>query len=69
MTLYVKAPLGPDGIVLVQGKMELVGSRVEATEVVFGDADFLEGKAYEARPDLKWQKEKTEGKRYIVKGE
>jgi hypothetical protein len=69
MPIYVKAPLGPDGVVLNQGEMELVGSRSDATEMVFGDADFLEGNAYEARPDLKWQKEKVDNKKYVVRGD
>jgi hypothetical protein len=69
MTLYIRAPLGPDGIVVEQGKMELVEGRGDATEMVFGDADFLEGKAYEKRPDLKWQKEKLDNKKFVVRGD
>jgi hypothetical protein len=49
--------------------MFLVGNRADATEMVFGDADFLEGKANEKRPDLKWQKEEVEGRKYVVKGD
>jgi hypothetical protein len=69
MTLYVKAPRGPDGVVVTRGTMELVEGRSNATEMVFGDADFLEGKAYEKRPDLKWQKETLANKKYIVRGD
>jgi hypothetical protein len=49
--------------------MDLVERRGDATEMIFGDADFLEGKAFEERPDLKWQKEKIDNKKYIVKGD
>jgi hypothetical protein len=69
MTFYIKAPLDSGGIVVLRSKMELVESRAIATELVFGDADFLEGVAYSERPDLHWQKEKVSGGRYIVKGE
>jgi hypothetical protein len=67
-TLYIKAPLDSGGIVVLRGKMKLVESRASATELVFGDADFLEGVAYSERPDLHWQKEEISGGKYIVSG-
>jgi hypothetical protein len=67
-TLYIKAPLDSGGIVVLRGKMELVESRAGATELVFGDADFLEGVAYSERPDLHWQKEEVSSGKYIVRG-
>lgn len=69
VTLYIKAPLDNAGIVVTRGEMELVEVRANATELVFGDADFLEGVAYNKRPDLHWQKEEVGNSKYIVKGE
>jgi hypothetical protein len=69
VTLYIKAPLDNAGIVVTRGEMDLVESRASATELVSGDADFLEGVAYSRRPDLHWQKEEVSKGKYIVKGE
>jgi|GEM_PF-2739764 len=68
-THYIKAPLDSAGIVVTRGKMEIVNTRASATELVFGDADFLEGVAFNERPDLHWQKEEVGVGKYIVKGE
>jgi hypothetical protein len=68
-TLYIKAPLDSGGVVVLRGKMELVESRANATELVYGDADFLEGVASNERPDLNWQKEVVSSGRYSVKGD
>ena len=68
-TLYIKAPLDNAGIVVTRGKMEIVDSRASATELVFGDADFLEGVAFNERPDVRWQKEEVAGGKYIIKGQ
>ena len=69
MTSFIKAPLGPDGIVVTRGKMEKVEGRANATEFVYGDADFLQGQAFEAWPDLDWQIEKVSEKKYVVRGD
>jgi hypothetical protein len=70
MPLYVKATVNDQsGIVVVRGPMEIVEDRIDATEMVFGDADFLEQKAYERYPKLKWEKEKLPNKKYIVKAD
>ena len=67
-TFYIKAPLDNGGIVALRGKMEIVESRASATELVFGDAEFLEGVAFNERPDLRWQKEEVSDGKYIVIG-
>jgi hypothetical protein len=69
MTSYIKAPLGSDGIVVMRGRMEKVEGRANATEVVYGDADFLQQRAYEQWPGLDWQIEKVNENKYVVKGE
>lgn len=69
MTSYVKAPLGPDGIVELRGKMEIVEERTSATHLVYGDATFLQGKAYDGWPDVDWQIERIDDKKYIIKGD
>src|SRR5258708_293809 len=69
VTLYVKAPLDNGGIVVTRGKMEIVDNRANATELVFGDADFLEGVALNERPGVHWQKEEVGRGKYIVKGD
>jgi hypothetical protein len=66
MAYYLKAPLGPDGIVVTRGKIEKVEGRASATEVVYGDADFLQRRAFEQWPDLDWQIEKIGDKKYVV---
>jgi len=69
MTFYIKAPLDPGGIVVLRGKMERVEGRANATEVVYGDATFLQEQAREGWPDLDWQIEKVSETKYVVKGE
>jgi hypothetical protein len=69
MTVYVKAPLGPGGIVELRGKMEKVEGRANATEVVYGDATFLQEQAYKGWPDLDWQIEKISENKYVVIGD
>jgi hypothetical protein len=69
MTVYIKAPLGPGGIVEVRGKMERLEGRANATEVVYGDATFLQEQAYKGWPDLDWQIEKVSENKYIIKGD
>ena len=61
-----KAPLTSDGIVVTRGKMEKVEGRANATELLYGDADFLQRRAWEEWSDLDWQIEKTSEQKYIV---
>jgi hypothetical protein len=69
MALYIRVPLGPDGIVVTHGKMEIVDSRADATEVVYGHADFLQRRAAEKWTDLFWQIEKVSERKYVVRGD
>jgi hypothetical protein len=69
MALYITVPLDPDGVVLTHGEMEVVDSRVNATEVVYGDAAFLQRRASEKWTDLFWQIEKVSERKYVVRGE
>jgi hypothetical protein len=66
MTVYIHAPLGPDGIVVLRGEMERVDDRANASEVVYGDAAFLQEQAYKQWPDIDWQILKISEKRYVV---
>lgn len=68
MTFYIKAPLDSDGIVVTRGIMEKVEDRASATKVVYGDASFLEGRAYEQWPDLDWKIEEVGDQKYFVYG-
>jgi hypothetical protein len=69
MTYFIKAPLGSEGIVEMRGKMEIVDAREGATELVYGDATFVQGQALNGWPDVDWQVEKISEKKYIVKGD
>jgi hypothetical protein len=69
MASYIKAPLGPDGIVVMRGKLEKVESRGSATEVVHGDTDILLEKAREGWPELEWHAQKVSATKSIVKGD
>lgn len=69
MTSYIKAPLAPGGIVELRGRMEKVEDRADATEVVHGDATFLQEQACKGWPSLNWQIEKIDGTKYIIRGD
>ena len=69
MASYIKAPLGPDGIVVMRGALVKVEDRASATEVVHGDTDILLEKAREGWPELEWQAEKVSATKSIVKGD
>ncbi len=68
MTFYIRAPLSPDGVVVMRGKMEKVEGRSNATEVVYGDAQFLQQRAAEGWPELDWEIEKVSENKHIVIG-
>ncbi len=51
---------------MTRGKMEKVEGRANAAQVVYGDADFLQRRAFEQWPDLDWQIEKIGDKKYVV---
>ncbi len=69
MAFYVKAPLSSDGVVVMRGRMEKVEGRANATEVVYGDATFLQQQACDGWPELDWQIESVNENKYVVKGE
>lgn len=69
MACYVRVPLAPDGIVKMNGHMEITTVRAEATEVVRGDASFLLGNAGEGWPQYIWKCEELTSGKYLIKGE
>jgi len=52
----------------MRGKMEKVEGRSNATEVVYGDAQFLQQRAAEGWPELDWEIEKVSENKHIVIG-
>ena len=48
--------------------MQTVELRAHATELVYGDAAYLQGKAMEQWPDLEWRIEHFRTGRYVLKG-
>ncbi len=69
MTLYIKgAPLSELGILEKTTEIQTVELRAHATELVYGDAAYLQGLAQEQWPDLEWRIEHVRTGRYVVKG-
>jgi hypothetical protein len=66
MTAYIRVPIDSDGVVAPRGQMEKVEVRADATEVVYGDAAFLQERAYEGWPELDWQILKVAPNKYVV---
>ena len=69
MTSYVKVPLAPSGIAEMRGSMQIVEDRMDATEVLCADADYLQKQAQQEWPGLDWRIEKIDGTKYIVRGD
>jgi hypothetical protein len=69
MSFYIRAPLDEAGIVTTRGRMERVELRADATEVVYGDASFLEGEAYREWPEISWKIEKVGDRKYVVRSD
>ncbi len=49
--------------------MQRVDSRAHATELLYGDAAYLQGAAQEQWSDLDWQIINVRTRRFVVKGE
>ena len=66
MYCYIRTP---GGISPVGGNLECVYARDDATELKEGDARYLLGKAYGKWHDHKWQIEKVNNGKCVIKGE
>ena len=53
-SFYLSVPLSEDGIAEDMGKMQRVDSRAHATELLYGDAAYLQGAAQEQWSDFDW---------------
>ena len=69
MTFYIRVALSKDGIVGTKGKIERTDMRAHASELIYGDAAYLQGVAQEQWPDLAWRIEHVRTSKYVVKGE
>lgn len=69
MAFYINVPLSADGIADTKGKVEKVELRAHATELIYGDATYLQVVAQERWPDCVWRIEHVRTGRYVVRGQ
>ena len=68
MAFYLNVPLLEHGIADTTGPLEKVELRHFATELIYGDAAYLQGVAQERWSDVDWRIEHVRTRKYVVKG-
>lgn len=69
MPFYIKVPLSAHGVSEEMGNVQMVDTRAHASELLYGDAAYLQGLAQQRWPDLDWAIQHVRTAKYIVKGE
>jgi|SRR5215472_8187618 len=69
MAFYLSVPLLEHGTADRSGEIEKVVLRSHATELLSGDAAYLQGLARKLWPDFDWRIEYVHTRKYVVKGE
>lgn len=66
---YIKIPLAEHGIPEeMTGAIERVELRAHATELVYGEATYIQELAQKRWPELEWKIEYVRTARYVVRG-
>lgn len=68
MAFYLKVPLSEHGIADLEGNLDRVELRAHATEMIYGDAAYLQGLVQERWPDCTWRIEHARTRKYLVRG-
>ncbi len=55
LTFYIRVPLSEYGVAEMKGKVERIDTRAHASELIYGDAAYLQGLAQEQWPELNWR--------------
>ena len=67
MALYINARLTNEGLLDSTEDLRTVESRAQATELIYGDAAYLQGIAQERWPDFDWSLVHVRTRKCVVK--
>ena len=68
MAFYLNVPLSDLGLADTKGNIKKVELRHFATELIYGDAAYLQGVAQERWSDVDWRIEHVRTRKYVVRG-
>ena len=70
MAVYINAPLSDNGLLdSLTSEVRMVESRAYATELLYGDAAYVQGLARERWPDVDWGVVHVRTRKFVVKGQ